>query len=79
MNLFNLEAVDEDKLSQLNYGNRFEIYCNSRKSFWNDPKLSNGSENNLKLWTEMKVDGPSRLNWTAHQRTVLGYRRQSTT
>ena len=26
MNLFNLEAVDEDKLSQLNYGNRFEIY-----------------------------------------------------
>ena len=25
MNLFNLEAVDEDKLSQLNYGNRFKI------------------------------------------------------
>ena len=32
MNLFNLEAIDEDKLSQLNYGNRFEIYENSRKS-----------------------------------------------
>ena len=32
MNLFNLEANDEDKLSQLNYGNRFEIFENSRKS-----------------------------------------------
>ena len=32
MNLFNLEAIDEDKLSQLNYGNRFEIFENSRKS-----------------------------------------------
>ena len=49
MNLFNLEAVDEDKLSQLNYGNRFEIYRNSRKSFWNEFQMTQNYQRDEKI------------------------------